>query len=69
MVSHVSFLGLSRLRKQLVDIFDIDQAPGPVVARTDAFEPGGLGWETAGAVEVAHGTFDAREFVDVVDSF
>jgi hypothetical protein len=50
-------------------VFNCDEGPGEKVVCADALEPGGLGREACGTVEVPDCAFNAREFVNIVDCF
>ena len=50
-------------------VLNCDEGPGEEVACADALEPGGLGREACGTVEVPDCAFNAREFVNIVDGF
>ena len=62
----MSFL---QIRKEFVDIIDVDKGPCEVVALSGALETGCLCGESGDAMEISNFWFDAGDLVDVVDFF
>ena len=62
-------LGLFRFGEVFVEVVDVDEGLGEVVALLDGLEPSCFGGGVCRLMEVTDGQLDARKFVDVVDCF
>ena len=67
LVAHVAFLGFFRIRKKLFDVIYVGKRPGEIVVIVDALEPGGLGCDSSGAMEVSDCFFKAGQVLDIID--